>query len=87
MLQFALLFANRKSADESMVALAREGFDVELQPQSGNDLWVVSAVPEKSEPMEAASDRMNEIAADYGGEYLGHGGIWTTGIGQAGRSN
>jgi len=56
MLQFALLFDGRGSAEQAAAALEARGFDAELQPQRDPDAWLVSAIPRIPVHVNEASD-------------------------------
>jgi hypothetical protein len=79
MLQFALLFDGRGSAEQAAAALEVRGFDAELQPQRDPDAWLVSAIPRIPVRVNEVSDEMRKLAAKYGGEYVGHGGLLSVG--------
>lgn len=82
MLQFALVFQDPRSADAALATLKLEGFEVELQPQ-GDSSVLVSAVPLRPVQVTVTAARLLQLAGEHGGEYLGHGGLSSVGLGDA----
>jgi hypothetical protein len=76
-------FDGRGAAPRAVDILRHEGFDAELQDQRDGST-VVAATPRApltSSSLPVALSRVGKIAADLGGELIGHGGIATVGLG------
>ena len=81
MLQFALLFDDRGSAEFAASKLRDDGYRAELQRSSG---WVVSATTHQAvTDIDAAREAMDALARSLGGEFLGHGGFTQIPLGQS----
>ena len=70
----AVAFDDHEQASAAKSVLMREGSAVELQHQADGSVVVV-ATPSGSAPTLAALvQRMQLLAGEFGGEFLGHGG-------------
>ena len=78
---FALLFDEGEQAERARAVLEPEGFEVDLQRQADSSLIVVAVPQTVGSSAETMLARMRSLAADLGGEVLGHGGLASYGLG------
>jgi hypothetical protein len=74
---FALLFGSRDLADVAADVLAAGGCDAVFREQLDGRSVVVTASPETTpsgDEIAAAHSRMDALARELGGDFLGHGG-------------
>ena len=70
----AVSFDQPKQAEAAKRVLEREGYRVDLQAQADGSV-VLAARPPTAANMESAPvERMQLVASQLGGEFLGHGG-------------
>jgi hypothetical protein len=79
-------FDDRGAAARAVDILRHEGYDAELQdqPDGSTVLAATPPAPLTTAGLPNALARVGTIAADLGGELIGHGGIATVGIGNDG---
>lgn len=74
---FALLFDGRDVADSAAETLRVDGYEVGFQDQPDGRSIVVTASPpaaQSADEIAAARKRIDALARELGGEFLGHGG-------------
>jgi hypothetical protein len=72
---FALVFDTRTAAESAASTLRSDGYRVEFQPQTDGGLVVAAWRPLLGSEIEAAVRQMQLLAAEFGGDLLGHGGL------------
>ena len=67
-------FDEPERAESAKATLEEEGYRAELRPQEDGAVIVLAIPPEASLPPQALTTRLRSLAADFGGEFIGHGG-------------
>ncbi len=71
----AVLFDQPEQADTAKDVLEREGYDVDLQGQADGSVVLLTAPPAAASPESALIERMQLLASQLGGEFMGYGGM------------
>ena len=70
----AVNFDDPGQAEKARMLMEREGYDVEVQKQADGAFVVVAVPPTGTSSAEVLVARMQSLADDLGGDFLGHGG-------------
>lgn len=70
----AVSFAKPEQADDAKHLLEREGYDCGLQAQVDGSVVLVATPPAAANTESALGERMQLLASQLGGDFLGHGG-------------
>jgi hypothetical protein len=79
---FAIHFDRRVDAERAAEALRIKGHQVDLQEQVDGSMVIAEAAARATgSDLDAAATLMKQTADDHGGDFMGHGGTFTVGLG------